>query len=141
MRELSEQEKNFLRKTLPKQEQVEKTKEKSFSPKQSILGDRLGPVVNGFLSYLPLSIGLITVVFSSLATYLYIWGKDLFKVSELERMNLEGTLGFMDTTTQSWFEETLKIFSLAPWVILGCFIFGVTLMGISIVLIGKRRNG
>lgn len=141
MRELSEQEKNFLRKTLPEQSGLEETKKRRAVSKHSLLGNRLGPIVNVLFTYLPLTIGLITVVFSSLATYLYIWGRDLFKVSEIERMNVEGTLNFMDSTTQNWFEETLEIFAIAPWAILSFFVLGVALMGLSILLIGKRRNG
>lgn len=143
MRELSDQEKVFLKNAIPEDLDSEaKTRQrKSRSRQSSFFGNKLESMFRALIDYLPLAIGFITVLVSSLAIYLYIWGRDLFKLSELERMNKEGTLSIMDSSTKSWFEDTLDIFTIAPWVILAVFIFGVLLMGLSIILIGKRKRG
>ena len=103
--------------------------------------EKLSSAFGSLLSYIPLAIGISTLVIAAIATYLYIWGRDLFKISELERMGSEGTLGLMEETMGQSMEDILSVFNAAPWVILGTVVLGILLMGLSMLIVGKRRNG
>lgn len=144
MRELSAREKSFLKANLPEGVAIDPSgrppQRTSRRRAPATLG-RLGSALSSLLRYLPLAIGVATLVLAAVATYLYIWGRDLFKISELERMSAEGTLGLMEETMGQSMEDILSIFAAAPWVILGIVVLGILLMGLSMLIVGKRRNG
>lgn len=98
-------------------------------------------MLSSLVRYLPLAIGAFTLLVAGLATYLYLWGRDFFKISEVERMNNDGTLALMDSTSGGWMAEILDVFDAAPWIILGTIVVGILLMGLSMLLIRKRKNG
>lgn len=150
MRELSDREQAFLRGSLPEGAETVGTGSSSEShssgpasrkgrPRRA--SSRLTQTLGSVLRYLPLAIGTVTLLIAAFATYLYIWGRSFFKVSEIERLNEDGTLGLMDSTSGSWVRETLKVFELAPLAILGTVILGLLLMGLSMILVRKRENG
>lgn len=144
MRELSAQERAFLKANLPEGSPVDSGGTLSQrAPRRRMAGplEKLSSAFGSLLSYIPLAIGISTLVIAAIATYLYIWGRDLFKISELERMGSEGTLGLMEQTMGQSMEDILSVFDAAPWVILGTVVLGILLMGLSMLIVGKRRNG
>ena len=144
MRELSARERAFLRANLPEGSPVDSGKSASPRvPRRRMAGPlgKLSSTLGSLVSYIPLAIGIGTLVIAAIATYLYIWGRDLFKISELERMGSEGTLGLMEETMGQSMEDILSVFNAAPWVILGTVVLGILLMGLSMLIVGKRRNG
>lgn len=143
MRELSAKERAFLQGSLPDgrdetPQRVSSSFGFRFDPRSSAA--RLFGLAKTIMSYVPLALGALTLLFGAVATYIYLWGRDFFKVSEVERLSSNGTLGLMDKTSSGWLESTLQIFSAAPWVILGTVIVGTTLMGLSMILL-RNRNG
>lgn len=143
MRELSEQEKAFLEVSLPEgtQSQASRSRPRRKRHAGSAVGSRLFSTLRLFLSYIPLAIGIGTLAIAALATYLYIWGRDFFKISEVERLNADGTLELLDSASGDWFADTLQIFAAAPWVILCTVIGGILLMGLSMLLVRKNTDG
>lgn len=144
MRELSAQERAFLKASLPEGSQSGRIEDSVQTRGRRRMANPLGRIsstLGSLLSYLPLAIGIATLVVAAVATYLYIWGRDLFKVAEIERMSAEGTLGLMEKTMGQSIEDILSVFNAAPWVILGTVVLGILLMGLSMLIIGKRRNG
>lgn len=140
MRELSSRELAFLKQTMPDGSAGEGGV--TDAPRRtSASGSRLGQTLGMLLSYLPLAIGILTLIVASVAIYLYVWGRDFFKISEVERMSADGTIALMDSTSGGWFADTLQVFNLAPWIILGAVVLGIVLMALSMVLVGKRKNG
>ena len=140
MRELSARERAFLDRNLPEGHHPED--EAPARPRGGARSQRsrLGDVLGAVLSYLPLAIGVLTLSIAGLATYLYIWGRDFFKLSELEKLSSDGTLALMDSTSGGWLAGTLQFFSVAPWIILGIVVVGILLMGLSMLLV-RKRNG
>jgi len=143
MRELSARERAFLQSSLPDGEDGAPSEKPSsprfrFDPKSA--STRIFEMVGSILSYLPLVIGAFTLLLGAVATYIYFWGREFFKVSEVERMSADGTFNLMDKTSSGWLESTLQIFSVAPWVILATVIVGTALMGLSMILV-RKRNG
>lgn len=143
MRELSAQEQAFLELNLPEGHSSADSSPALRRRQQvgSSIGSRLLSTLGGLLSYLPLAIGIGTLAVAGLATYLYIWGRDFFKVSDVERLSADGTLKLMDSTSGSWFTGTIQIFEIAPWIILGTVVVGILLMGLSMLLLRKRKDG
>jgi len=143
MRELSSRELAFLEQSLPEGEELQDPKQPrpSRRGRSRIRSSRLSTTLGGLLSYLPLAIGALTLIVAGVASYLYVWGRDFFKIGEVERLNSDGTLALMDSTSGGWLADTLQIFSMAPWVILGTVLIGILLMGLSMVLLGKRKDG
>lgn len=138
MRELSEREKDFLAKSLPSEAPASSGGKlrSSYSPVA-----KFSRIFSTTLRWLPLGIGLLTLLLAALGGYLYLWGRDFFKVETIGSLESDGTLGFIDETTSSWFTGIADIFEMAPWIILAALILGIVLMAVSMVLIGKRRNG
>jgi len=142
MRELSARERAFLEKKLP----GSTTGGRATATSQGRLSRDLSPVtrfaslLSAVIVYIPLIIGSITLVLSALLGYLYLWGRNFFKVSDVERLNSDGTIGLMDKTSKSWLQGTLDLFNMAPWLILGTIILGIILMGVSMLLV-RKRNG
>lgn len=138
MRELSPRELAFLEVNLPEGESLE---DLSPSRAKRLGRSRLSRTISGLLDYIPMAVGILTLLVAALATYLYIWGRDFFKVSDVQRLSNEGTLSLMDSTSGGWLTDTLQFFTIAPWIILAAVVFGILLMGLSMVLLGKRKHG
>jgi len=140
MRELSPRELAFLAQSLPEGEVLRDPSSPRVRRKSRIRRSRLSSTLGSLLSYLPLAIGILTLIVAGLSTYLYVWGRDFFKIGEVERLNSEGTLALMDRTSGGWLADTLQFFNMAPWLILGTVVFGIVLMGLSMLLL-RKRNG
>jgi len=140
MRELSTRERAFLERRLPGSTTGGTTASQGrYSASLSPL-DRVGSLLRTVVNYIPLVIGSITLLFAALIGYLYIWGRDFFKISEVDRLNSDGTLKLMDKTSRGWLQGTLDFFDAAPWIILGTIVVGLLLMGLSMILV-RKRNG
>jgi len=142
MRELSARERAFLEKKLPGSTTGGRATATSQGRSSRDLSpvSKLASLVRTVIVYIPLIIGGITLLLSALLGYLYIWGRDFFKVSDVERLSSDGTIGLMDKTSKGWLQGTLDLFNLAPWVILGTIVLGIVLMGLSMLLL-RKRNG
>lgn len=140
MRELSERERVFLAKTLPPEALASSSDHQpargSYSPVAKV-----SRAFSTVLRWFPLVIGILTLLFAALGGYLYLWGRDFFKVETITGLESDGTLGLMDSDTSAWFTGIADVFEVAPWAILGALVLGTVLMAVSMVLIGKRRNG
>jgi len=142
MREFSARERAFLEKKLP----GSTTGGTATATSQGRPGRDLSPITRfgslfgTLIAYTPLVIGSITLIFSALLGYLYLWGRNFFKVSDVERLSSDGTIGLMDETSRGWLQGTLDLFNMAPWLILGTIILGIILMGVSMLLV-RKRNG
>lgn len=142
MRELSARERAFLEKRLPGSTTGGRATAASQGRPSRDLSPvtRLASLLKTVIAYIPLIIGGATLLFSAVLGYLYIWGRDFFKVSDVERLSSDGTIGLMDKTSRGWLQGTLDLFNLAPWLILGTIILGIILMGLSMLLL-RKRNG
>lgn len=136
MRELSERERAFLRSKVPSEREQAYELRARRSPARNF-GGRLATLGLSLLRYLPLLIGSLTLIGAGVATYLYLWGLDLFKIPDLERMEDEGSLGLVDGSSEGWIQGVLQIFAVAPWIILGLVVLGTCLMGLSMILVRK----
>jgi len=130
-----------LERSIPEGEVLQEGSQGPQRPRRRRLqSSRLSRTLGPLLSYIPLAIGLITLFVAGVATYLYIWGRDFFKIADVERLNADGTLALMDSTSGGWIVDTLHFFNLAPWLILGTVVLGTLLMGLSMLLV-RKRNG
>ncbi len=141
MRELSPQEEAFLARALG--EGASGSGYRNSRDGRALLSpiERASAMAKRTLRYLPLAIGSLTLALAALATYLYIWGREFFKVSEMEKMRDEGTLLVLDDTANSWVRGSLDFFGAMPWIILGLVLLGILLMGATMLLTRKKNDG
>lgn len=134
MRELSKEEKAFLERSVASRETFQRPRG---------IKSRFTALIGTFVRYIPLAIGLITLGLSGFVTYLYFWIQNYFGANSLqnmEEMKISGALALADPQAAAWINEILKIYTVMPWVIFGLLFLGIILMGLSIVLIGRKKN-
>lgn len=141
MRELSPQEEAFLARAVGESSTGRQTVGGSSGWAALSPFGRLSSMAANALRYLPLTIGVVTLALAAFATYLYIWGREFFKLSEMERMRDEGTLLVLDDTANSWVKGSLELFGAMPWIILALVFVGLLLMGITMLLTRKKKDG